>query len=79
MGYSIERRDRMHVKVYGFLLFAKNIVKNEAKVANSMRNLFFYVGFLSETFTNHRTVKEGRGHFINSSLSLPPASQTLRH
>ena len=40
---------------------------------------FFYGGFLSRTFTNHRTSGEGGGHFINSSLPLPPASQTLRH
>ena len=40
---------------------------------------FFYVDFLSQTFTNHRTAGEGRGYFINSSLPLPPASQTLRH
>ena len=29
--------------------------------------------------TNDRTAGEGRGHFFNSSLPLPPASQTLRH
>ena len=29
--------------------------------------------------TNHRTAEEGGGHFIKSSLPLPPASQTLRH
>ena len=29
---------------------------------------FFYVGFLSQTFTNHRTAGEGGGHFINFSL-----------
>ena len=40
---------------------------------------FFYLGFLSWTFTNHRTAGEGGGHFFNSSLPLPPASQTLRH
>ena len=39
--------------------------------------LFFYLGFLLRTFTNHRTVGEGVGHFFNSSLPLPPASQTL--
>ena len=39
----------------------------------------FYLGFLSGTFTNHRTAGEGGGHFINSSLPLPPASQALRH
>ena len=40
---------------------------------------FFYVGFLSRTFTNHSTAGKGGGYFINSSLPLPPASQTLRH
>ena len=45
---------------------------------------FFYffvscLGFLSQPFTNHRTVGEGGGHFFNSSLPLPLASQTLRH
>ena len=40
---------------------------------------FFYLGFLSQTFTNHRTAGEGRGHFFNSSVPLPTASQTLRH
>ena len=38
---------------------------------------FFYLGFLSQPFTNHSTAGEGGGHF--SSLSLPPASHTLRH
>ena len=40
---------------------------------------FSYVGFLSRTFTNHRTAGEGEGHFFNSLLPLPPASQTLGH
>ena len=39
----------------------------------------FYQGFLSQLFTNHSTVDEGRGHLFNSSLPLPPVSQTLRH
>ena len=43
------------------------------------RHFFFYVGFHSRTFTNHKTAGEGGGYFITSSLSLPPASQTLRH
>ena len=39
--------------------------------------LFFcYLGFLSQTFTNHRTAGKGGGHFFNSSL-LPPDSLTL--
>ena len=40
---------------------------------------FFYLGFLSRTFSNHRTAGEGRGHFFNSLPQLPPTSQTLRH
>ena len=42
--------------------------------------IFFSIWvFLTQTFTNHRTVWEGGGHFFNSLLPLPPASQTLRH
>ena len=43
---------------------------------------FFYLGFLSRTFTIlSRTFTAGEvgGHLFNSSLPLPPASQTLRH
>ena len=40
---------------------------------------FFYLCFLLRTFTNHRIAEEDGGHFFNSSLPLPPASQTLRH
>ena len=40
-------------------------------------SFFFYLGFLSRKFTNHRTAGEGGGHFFNSSPPLPPASQTL--
>ena len=39
--------------------------------------IFFYLGFLSQTFTNHRTAGEGGGHFFNSPLPLPPASQKV--
>ena len=41
--------------------------------------VFFYLGFLSRTFTIHRTAREWRGCFFKSSLPLPPASQALRH
>ena len=37
------------------------------------------MGFLSQSFTNHRTAGEGGGHFLDSSLPLSPASHTLRH
>ena len=39
--------------------------------------MLFYVGFLSRTFTNHRTAGKGGGHFINSSLPLPPLHKHL--
>ena len=53
-------------------------VNDESKVRLYVY-IFFYLGFLSQPFMNHRTVGEGGGHFFNSSLPLPPASQTLRH
>ena len=40
---------------------------------------FFYLGFLSQTFTIHGTAGEGGGYLFNSSLPLPPASRALRH
>ena len=40
---------------------------------------FFYLGFVSRTFTIHGTGGEGGGYLFNSTLPLPPASQTLRH
>ena len=40
---------------------------------------FFYLGFLSRTFTIHETAGEGGGYLFNSSLPLRPASQTLRY
>ena len=44
-------------------------------LVSSVRSFFFfYLGFLSRTFANHRTAGEGGGHFFNSSLPLSPAS-----
>ena len=40
---------------------------------------FFHLGFLSQTFMTHRTAGKGPGYLFNSSLPLPPTSQTLRH
>ena len=40
--------------------------------------IFFCLGFLSRTFTNHKTAVEKGGHFFNSLLPILPASQTLR-
>ena len=38
MCYSIEPRDRIYVKGYGFLSFAKNMGKHATKVAKNMSN-----------------------------------------
>ena len=35
---------------------------------------FVHLGFLSRSFTNHRSAGEGGGHFFNSLVPLPPAS-----
>ena len=48
------------------------------------RALATIIFFLSEfSFTNiddsQRTAGKGGGYLLNSSLPLPPASQTLRH
>ena len=40
---------------------------------------FSYLGSLSQTFTVHRTAREGGGYFLKSSILLPTTSQTLRH
>ena len=59
----------------------KNFHREKAlsnKVQTHM-HFFFNLGFLLRTFTNNRTASEGGGHFLNSSIPLPPASQTLRH
>ena len=40
MRHSIEPRDRIYVKGYGFLSFAKNIGKNVTKVSKSMSNKY---------------------------------------
>ena len=40
MRYSIEPRERRHVKGYGFLSFARNIGTHATKVAKSMSNKY---------------------------------------
>ena len=52
------------------------------KIEYGVNKFFFFflnLGFLSQTFTIHGTAGEGGGYLFNSSLPLPPASQTLRH
>ena len=52
---------------------------SQRKIYIYLFTLFFYLGFLSQPFTNHRATGEGRRHFFNPSLPLRPASPTLRH
>ena len=40
---------------------------------------FFYLGFLSRTFTIDRVVDKRENYFFNSFLQRPTVSQTLRH
>ena len=46
---------------------------------NSNCSFFFHLGFLSRTFTIHRTTEEGEGYLFNSSLLLLALLQTLKH
>ena len=49
---------------------------------NDLQIFFFFsiwVFYHDHSRITHRTAGEGGGHFFNSSLPLPPASQTLRH
>ena len=41
--------------------------------------IFFYLDFLSQAFTIHRTAGKMGGYFFNFSLLLPTASLTLTH
>ena len=40
MRYSIELRDRIHAKGYGFLSFAKNVGTHVTKVAKNLSNKY---------------------------------------
>ena len=53
----------------GFIIF----------LSDTYFSFFFYLGFLSQPFTNQRTAGEGGRYLFNSSLPLLPASQILRH
>ena len=86
---SSTRISKLHVP----LLLNTNFVKLETKIGHPRvwkqglldrqsvvaTTFFFYLDFISRTRTIHRTAGEGGGYFFNSSVPLPPASQTLRH
>ena len=42
-------------------------------------DLFFYLSFLSQTFTIYGTAREERDYLFDSSVPLPPTSQTFKH
>ena len=42
-----------------------------------LHSFFFYLDFLSQAFTIHRTANEGEDYFFKRSLQLPTTSQTL--
>ena len=49
--------------------------RQNKSIGGGCKLFFFYLVFVSRTFTNHRTTRKEGGYSINSSLPLPPASQ----
>ena len=60
-------------------MFSRRIDKMSGRRLLFVLFCFSIWDFFSRPFTNHRTAGEERGHFLNSSLPLRSASQTLRH
>ena len=75
-GGGREGGDRTFQKLKFFLERGITLKKGQGCKEKVKFPFFFYLGFLSRTFTNHRTAGEEGGHFFNSSLLLPPASQS---
>ena len=73
--------------LFGWALMQKNLCASILgglhgylkRQQNRLYIFFFYLCFLSRTFTILRTAGEGNGSLFNSSLPLPTASQTLRY
>ena len=65
--------------IYPLKISSSLFYVNVPKLDPWEQTIFFYLGFLSRTFTIHGTAGEGEGYLFNSSLPLPPASQILRH
>ena len=57
----------------GFIKFSQMRVSNAAnEILRPVKaGFFFYLGFLSETFTIHRIAGEVEGYLFNSFLPLP--------
>ena len=77
---SYEKRKECHICKKEF--YANKNDENEFKkfkIYQEDKDFFFFLGF---SFTNIQESQDCRGrggHFFNSSLPLPPASQTLRY
>ena len=75
MKKSFEANTKLNVAL--FCVYMKRFVSVQ------LGNVFFFFFFLSGfSFTNIHEPQDCRGrgrHFFNSSLPLPPASQTMRH
>ena len=55
------------------------MIRRIATFYEKYSDFFFYLGFLSRTFTIHGTAEKDGGHVFNSPLPPPPASQILSH
>ena len=80
----IPNQDHYQSLHFFFSFLSPSCFRNDSKLDRCCEILneiifLFYLGFLSRTFTIHRAAVEGGGYFFQSSLPLPPASQTLRH
>ena len=74
INFALETSGKIQILIYPRTM---NILF--CKVSKFWNIFFFYLGFISRTFTNHRTAGKWAGYFFNSSVPLSPASQTLRH
>ena len=80
MRYSIESRDRIYVKSYGFLSFAKNNGTHATKVAKNLRNNYSQKFLDSAKKSTTDAIKiaskraiqktaEATGHFIVNKIA----------
>ena len=82
---SLKNATKVYTKMRQFFLSQNATVSLQNPIfitkclGTEAKHCFFYLSFLSQTFTIRRTAGEGRGYFLNSSLPLPLAPQTLRH
>ena len=56
--------------------YADGYAATSLTLHSSVCVFFFFLGFLSRTFTIHRTAEKGEGYLFNSCLLLLPASRT---